>query len=74
MFVTKESFLTEFLISFCMTTQKIRTLPTEEKLRIMEARITPEILALLRQSQERVTSGEARFLDWDQVNFVVGRG
>jgi len=69
-----------------MTTQEIRTLPTEEKLKIMEvlwadlqahyeaATISPELLALLRHRKDRVAKGEAKLLEWDKVKFAIGRG
>jgi hypothetical protein len=69
-----------------MTALQIKALPTEEKLRIMEAiwedmrdryenaHVPPEVITLLRHRQERVTKGEAKFLDWDQVKSAIGRG
>jgi uncharacterized FAD-dependent dehydrogenase len=69
-----------------MTTQEIRTLPTDEKVRIMaaiwedmrdhddEAPISQEVIDLLKERQARVNSGEAQLLDWDKVKFAIGRG
>jgi len=69
-----------------MTAQEIRTLPIEEKVRIMEAiwedmrgryeeaPISHEVLDLLKERQARVERGEARLLDWDRLKFAVGRG
>jgi hypothetical protein len=69
-----------------MTTQEIRTLPTEEKFQIMEAlwtdmqahyeatSLSPELLSLLRHRKDRVEKGEAKLLEWDKVKFAIGRG
>jgi len=69
-----------------MTTQEIRILPADEKVRIMtaiwedmrdhneEAPISQEVIDLLKERQARVKSGEAQLLDWDQVKFAIGRG
>jgi hypothetical protein len=69
-----------------MTTQEIRTLPTDEKVRIMaaiwedmrdhyeEAPISQEVIDLLKERQSRINSGEAQLLDWDKVKFAIGRG
>jgi uncharacterized FAD-dependent dehydrogenase len=69
-----------------MTTQEIRTLPTDEKVRIMaaiwedmrdhyeDAPISHEVIDLLKERQARVNSGEAQLLDWDKVKFAIGRG
>jgi hypothetical protein len=69
-----------------MTTQEIRTLPTDEKVRIMaaiwedmrdhyeEAPISQEVIDLLKERQARVDRGEAQLLDWDKVKFAIGRG
>jgi hypothetical protein len=69
-----------------MTTQEIRTLPTEEKFKIMEAlwtdmqahyeaaELSPEILTLLRHRRDRVERGEAKLFEWDKVKFAIGRG
>lgn len=69
-----------------MTTQEIRTLPTDEKVRIMatiwedmreqyeEAPISQEMIDLLKERQARLDRGEAHVLDWDKVKFAIGRG
>ena len=69
-----------------MTTQDVRTLPTEEKFRIMESiwedlrerfeasEISPQLRDLLRDRRARVAKGESRLLDWDNVKFAIGRG
>jgi hypothetical protein len=69
-----------------MTTQEIRTLPTDEKVRIMAAiwedmrdnyedtPISQEVIDLLKTRQARVDRGEAQLLDWDKVKFAIGRG
>lgn len=69
-----------------MTTQEIRTLPPDEKVRIMaaiwedmrdhyeEAPISQEVIDLLKDRQARVHRGEAQLLDWDKVKFAIGRG
>jgi hypothetical protein len=69
-----------------MTALQIKTLPAEEKLQIMEAiwedmrdryenaPVPSEVIDLLRHRQERVATGEAKFLDWDQVKSAIGRG
>ncbi len=69
-----------------MTTQEIRTLPTDEKVRIMEAiwddmrnhyeesPISQEVIDLLKERQARVEQGVARLLDWDKVKSGIGRG
>ncbi|MFA7235084.1 MAG: addiction module protein [Terrimicrobiaceae bacterium] len=69
-----------------MTAQDIKILPTDEKIRIMEAiwedmrehyeeaPVSQEVMALLRERQARVQSGEVKLLDWDQVKFALGRG
>lgn len=69
-----------------MTTQEIRTLPTEEKVRIMaviwedmrdhyeEAPLSQDVVDLLKERQARVYRGEAQLLDWDKVKFAIGRG
>ncbi len=69
-----------------MTTQQIRTLPTEEKLQIMEAiwedmrmhyesaPIPSETITLLRHRQDRVDRGESKLLEWDIVKSAIGRG
>lgn len=69
-----------------MTTQEIRTLPIDEKVRIMEAiwedmhdhyeesPISQEVINLLKERQARVQRGEAHLLEWDKVKFAIGRG
>lgn len=69
-----------------MTTQEIRTLPADEKIRIMatiwedmrdhydEFPISQEVIDLLKNRQARVDRGEAQLLDWDKVKFAIGRG
>jgi len=69
-----------------MTTQEIKTLPTDEKVRMMaaiwedmrdhyeEAPISQEVIDLLKERQARVNRGEAQLLDWDKVKFGIGRG
>lgn len=69
-----------------MTAQDIKILPADEKIRIMEAiwedmrehyekaPVSEEVMALLRERQARVQSGEAKLLDWDQVKYALGRG
>jgi hypothetical protein len=69
-----------------MTTQEIRTLTPDEKVRIMSAiwedmrdhydgaPISQEVIDLLKDRQARVDRGEAQLLDWDKVKFAIGRG
>jgi hypothetical protein len=69
-----------------MTTQEIKALPTDEKIKIMEtiwedmrdhyesAPVSEEVIAWLRQRQDRVRQGEAKLLEWDSVKFAIGRG
>lgn len=69
-----------------MTTQEIRTLPTDEKVRIMaaiwedmrdhfeETPISHEVIDLLKERQARIDRGEVQLLDWDKVKFAIGRG
>ena len=69
-----------------MTAQEIKTLPTDEKVRIMEALredirdhyekapISQEVMDLLKERQARVERGEAWLLDWDKVKAAIGRG
>jgi hypothetical protein len=69
-----------------MTTHEIRTLPIDEKVRIMEAiwedmrdhyeesPISQEVVDLLRKRQGRVERGEAYLFDWDKVKSAIGRG
>ena len=68
-----------------MTTQDIKALPAEEKVRIMEtiwedmrdhyeeAPISQDVIDLLKERQARVERGEARLLDWDMVKSALGR-
>jgi putative addiction module component (TIGR02574 family) len=69
-----------------MNTEEIKALPTEEKVRIMEAiwedlrdhyesaPIPQETVDLLNERWERVQRGEAKLLDWDQFKSAIGRG
>lgn len=69
-----------------MTTQEIRTLPTDEKVRIMaaiwedmrghfeETPISHEVIDLLKERQACIDRGEVQLLDWDKVKFAIGRG
>ena len=69
-----------------MTALEIKTLPIEEKVRLMEAiwedmrdhceesPVSQEVVELLKTRQARVEQGEARLLDWDKVKFSIGRG
>jgi predicted small metal-binding protein len=69
-----------------MTTQEIRILSTDEKVRIMaaiwedmrdhyeETPISEELINLLKERQSRVDRSEALLLDWDKVKFAIGRG
>ena len=69
-----------------MTALEIKTLPIEEKVRLMEAiwedmrdhcdeaPVSQEVVDLLKARQARVEQGEARLLDWDKVKFAIGRG
>jgi hypothetical protein len=69
-----------------MTVQDIKSLPTGEKLRFMEAlwddlrdhydaaEVPEEVIALLHERQARVSRGESALLDWDQVKSMLGRG
>lgn len=69
-----------------MTVQEIKSLPTGEKLRFMEAlwddlrehydsaEVPQEVISLLRERQARVAKGESRLLDWDEVKSSLGRG
>jgi len=65
-----------------MTTQVIRTLPIDEKVRIMaaiwedmrdhheEAPISQDAIDLLKERQAQVNRGEAQLLEWDKVKFA----
>jgi hypothetical protein len=69
-----------------MTTEEIRTLPINEKVRIMEAiwedmrdhyeeaPISQEVVDLLKERQARFERGEVQLLDWDRVKFAIGNG
>ena len=69
-----------------MTTQEIRTLPTEEKFQILEtiwedlrvrfdaSEISPALRDLLRERRARIARGDAKLLDWDAVKLSIGRG
>ncbi|HOW68934.1 MAG TPA: addiction module protein [Candidatus Paceibacterota bacterium] len=71
--------------SFFMTTQEIKALPVDQKIRIMEAiwedfrdrfdrmEIPQEQKDLLDQRRARVREGKARLLDWDSVKGTLGR-
>ena len=68
-----------------MTTDEIKGLPIEQKLRIMKAlwedlrerfeqsEIPERHKKLLDQRRERVRTGQARLLDWDSVKGTIGR-
>ena len=68
--------------NFYMTTQEIRTLPIDEKVRIMaaiwedmrdhheEAPISQDAIDLLKERRSRINRGEAQLLDWDKVKFA----
>ena len=65
-----------------MTTQEIKILPIDEKVRIMtaswgdlrdhheEAPISQEAIDLLKERQTRVNRGEAQLLERDKVKFA----
>ena len=65
-----------------MTAQEIRTLPIDEKVRMMaaiwedmrdhyeEALVSDEVIDSLKERQARVVRGEAQLLDWDQVKSI----
>jgi hypothetical protein len=69
-----------------MTSLEIKALPTEEKVRIMEAiwedmrdrfdasSLSQPMLDLLRERRMRVERGEAQLLEWDKVKSSLGRG
>jgi hypothetical protein len=69
-----------------MITQEIRTLPIDEKVRIMaaiwedmrdhyeDAPISQDVIDLLEERRSRINRGEAQLLDWDKVKFAIGRG
>ena len=68
-----------------MTTEELKALPVDEKIRLMEAiwedfrerfdrmEIPQEQKALLDQRRARVREGKARLLDWDSVKGTIGR-
>ncbi len=68
-----------------MTAQDIKTLPTSQKLQIMEAiwedlreqfehsELPAHSKALLDQRRARVRDGSAHLLDWDSVKSTIGR-
>jgi len=69
-----------------MTTLEIKTLPTEEKLRIMEviwedmrdryeaSPVSQKVIDLLNERRARVERGEVQLLEWDKVKLAIGRG
>ncbi len=68
-----------------MTAEEVKALPTEEKIRIMEAiwddfrerfdrmEIPQDQKDLLDQRRARVRDGKARLLDWNSVKATIGR-
>lgn len=68
-----------------MTAQEIRTLPTAEKLQIMETiwddlrerfestDVSPSLRKMLDARRERGKRGEVAVLDWDSVKSTIGR-
>ncbi|MEM9281852.1 MAG: addiction module protein [Verrucomicrobiota bacterium] len=68
-----------------MTTEEIKSLPTEEKFLIMEtlwddlrehfehAEIPETHKELLLSRRRRAESGESKHLDWDEVKSSIGR-
>ncbi len=68
-----------------MTTNEIKGLPIEQKLRMMEAlwedlrerferfEIPEWHKKLLDERRERVRTGQAQLLDWDSVKGTIGR-
>lgn len=68
-----------------MSPADVKHLPLAEKFQLMEAiwndlketfdssNLSPEIAELLRQRRERVVSGEARLVEWDEVKDMIGR-
>ena len=68
-----------------MTTEEVKALPVDEKIRMMEAiwedfrerfdrmEIPQEQKDLLDQRRARVREGKARLLDWDSVKGTIGR-
>ena len=69
-----------------MTAQEIKTLSSEEKVRIMEViwedmreryektPDSPELIELLHERRARAESGEAKILEWDKIKASIGRG
>ena len=70
--------------NFFMSALEIKTMPIEEKVRLIEAiwedmrdhcdeaHVSQEVVDLLKASQARVEQGEARLLDWDKVKLSLG--
>ena len=68
-----------------MTTDEIKRLPIDEKIRLMEAlwddlrerferaEIPASVKRLLDERRERVRSGQAQLLDWDSIKGTLGR-
>ena len=68
-----------------MTTDEIKGLPIEQKLRMMETlwedlrerferfEIPERHKKLLDERRERVRAGQAQLLDWDSVKGTIGR-
>ena len=68
-----------------MTTEEIKHLPIEQKLRMMEVLwddlkdrfdrgdVAEEHKELLDQRRQRVQSGKSQMLDWDAVKSAIGR-
>jgi putative addiction module component (TIGR02574 family) len=68
-----------------MTTEEVKALPVDEKIRMMEAiwedfrerfdrmEIPQEQKDLLDQRRARVREGKARLLDWESVKGTIGR-
>ena len=69
-----------------MTVQDVRTLPPEEKVRIMaaiwddmrerfeESPISRKMVGFLDERKARVARGEAKLREWDHVKTAIGRG
>jgi len=68
-----------------MTAEEVKSLPVDQKIRIMEAiwedfrdrfdrmEIPQEQKGLLDERRARVREGKARLLDWDSVKGTIGR-
>jgi len=68
-----------------MTAEEVRTLPTAQKLQLMEviwedlrnrfehSELPPRVKDLLDQRRARVRDGSAKLLDWDTVKSSIGR-